>query len=115
MNTRERAERSISLGASNPYDGDHRTPRGAARLAVLGILADLNDRRGVKHELYLIDSDVRREITQELEAIVQVVIDDYMQGAQHLTLDAPNGVRCAGCHVSIPLTVFCDTCAAKRS
>jgi hypothetical protein len=25
------------------------------------------------------------------------------------------GVVCAGCHVSIPLTVFCDTCAAKRS
>lgn len=42
--------------------------------AVLGILADLTDRRGVKHELRGCDDDIKEEIVESLAAILRVAL-----------------------------------------
>lgn len=74
------AQRALARGADFPYDGGeafwHRSesPPPAidwAHRAARGVLADLTDRRGIKHELDDIDYDVREELTQSLAAIIR--------------------------------------------
>jgi hypothetical protein len=42
-----------------------------AERAALGVLADLTDRRGIKHELRNCDDDVKAEIVESLAAIIR--------------------------------------------
>ena len=60
----------ISHGAEFPYvegfaAGDQ------AEAAALGILANLCDRRGIKHELQAVDEDIRREIVTTMAEIIR--------------------------------------------
>lgn len=64
-----------------PYDGsavyfedDDRKPLPGdwAVRAARGVLADLSDRRGIKHELHEVDADVRAEIVQSLADIIRL-------------------------------------------
>jgi hypothetical protein len=76
------AEIRIKHGAEFPYDageewwdGDGETlPPPAtdwAHAAARGILADLNDRRGIKHALHDVDHDVRQKLTADLAEIIR--------------------------------------------
>lgn len=67
---------TINHGLEYPYDNDCEI-EGAkpvadwAHAAARGILADLTDRRGVKHELNNIDTDVRVELVETLADIIR--------------------------------------------
>jgi hypothetical protein len=56
----------------NAYDIDGAKPvKDWAHAAARGILADLTDRRGVKHELNGVDNDVRVELVETLADIIR--------------------------------------------
>jgi hypothetical protein len=61
-------ELALKLVKINPYHG--RPPADAYEMASLAVLADLTDRRGIKHELENIDDEVRQEIVASLTAII---------------------------------------------
>jgi hypothetical protein len=65
------AKFSVKLGTDYPFND--RPPVDKAETAVLGILANLTDRRGVKHELNACDKDIKEEIVTSLAAIVREV------------------------------------------
>jgi hypothetical protein len=64
------AIRKLNHGMKYPYVKIENPD--AAQKTALGILADLTDRRGVKHELYSVDDDVRVEIVNTLACIIRV-------------------------------------------
>lgn len=64
---------AIELVGINPYHG--RAPADAYELAALAVIADLTDRRGIKHQLENIDDDVREEIVADLTAIIRAVLE----------------------------------------
>lgn len=77
----EIAERTVSLGAKYPYDapdawwnssGDN-PPQATdwAHAAARGVLADLTDRRGIKHGFSDLDEDIRAEIVGSIAAIIR--------------------------------------------
>lgn len=67
----------LELGAQFPYDASDdavRTPPPAtdwAHTAARGVIADLQDRRGIKHAFDNLDEDVRKEITGDMAAIIR--------------------------------------------
>jgi hypothetical protein len=81
MSEDEIAEYTLKRGLQYPYDapdawweGDGKTapaPDDWAHAAVRGILADLNDRGGIKHGFANIDEEIRIEIVQSLARIVR--------------------------------------------
>ena len=76
------ARHSIEMGERFPYDGGadfwgdkNPTPTPArdwAHRAARGVLADLCDRRGVKHELDGVDHYVRAELAESLADIIRL-------------------------------------------
>ena len=66
------AKFSIKMGLEYPYN--EREPIDDYELTALGILANLNDRRGVKQGFYGVDLDVREEIVTSLADIVREAI-----------------------------------------
>ncbi len=44
--------------------------------AARGVIADLQDRRGIKHELEDLDEDVRKNIVESLASIIRVARED---------------------------------------
>lgn len=69
---------SLSKSARTfPFDHDHQTDdpippfRDDSHRAALMVLANLCDRRGIKHELEGCDMDVKREIVQTLAEIIE--------------------------------------------
>ena len=75
------AQEAMKRGAEFPYDGgtefwdsDASNPPAAkdkAHATARGILADLSDRRGVRHVLDDVDHDVRAELTESLAEIIR--------------------------------------------
>lgn len=64
---------AVELVGINPYHG--REPADSYELAALAVIADLTDRRGVKHQLENIDADVRAEIVESLTEIIRAVLE----------------------------------------
>jgi hypothetical protein len=80
----ENAKLCLKRGDRHPYDDPNRynddgiPPVPAhdwAHRAARGILEDLGDRRGIKHELEMIDDDVRIELTESLAEIIRQAKD----------------------------------------
>jgi hypothetical protein len=81
MGTEEIAAITLRYGAKYPYDapdewwnGDGSSPPPAtdwAHSAARGILADLNDRRGIKHGFANLDEGIRAEIVASLAEIIR--------------------------------------------
>ena len=71
----EEASRNLRQGVRYPYhrtaDGEAYEPEDWCERAALGILYDLGDRRGVKHELERIDADVRADLVRDLSDIIR--------------------------------------------
>ena len=61
--------RDISKGVEYPYHGQK--PKDWAETAALGILWDLSDRGGIKHELEEVDDEVKAEIVEKMAAIIR--------------------------------------------
>jgi hypothetical protein len=61
--------RDIAMGVKYPYHG--KPPKDWAEVAALGILRDLSDRRGIKHELGNVDGDIKAEIVEKMAAIIR--------------------------------------------
>ena len=70
MDEKQIAVRQLEHGAKFPYDGDG-PAIDWAHAAARGVLADLCDRRGVKHELREVDDDVRVELVASIAAIIR--------------------------------------------
>lgn len=82
MNATEQAQSRIKHGNEFPYDApddwwnaDVVIPPAPAtdwaHLAARGIIADLEDRRGIKNELHNIDEEIRVDIVQSIAAIIR--------------------------------------------
>lgn len=74
--------RTLGCGYIYPYHG--KKPIDVAEAIALGILYDLSDRGGIKHELSAVDKDVREDMVRELGRIIREgmttpppAIDDY--------------------------------------
>lgn len=67
------SERRIELGVKYPYGG--KAPTDWAERAAQGVLADLADRGGIKHELAGVDEAIRTEIAEALSRIIRVAAD----------------------------------------
>lgn len=63
------AEIRLGQGAKYPYHG--KPAEDWAERAALGVLADLCDRRGIKHELQDTDADIKREMVKSLAEIIR--------------------------------------------
>ena len=68
---REAATHTLELGEKYPYDAGRET-RDWAHRAARGVLADLQDRRGIKHEFANVDADVREDIIDSLAEVIQL-------------------------------------------
>lgn len=76
------AKHTLERGAKYPYDapddwweGDGSAPPPPtdwAHAAARGVLADLNDRGGIKHGFNNIDEEIRAEIVTSLAAIIRL-------------------------------------------
>lgn len=66
----DQIQRTLELGEKYPYDGPGKS-KNWAHLAARGILADLQDRRGIKHEFNEVDEDIRKEIIQTMASIIK--------------------------------------------
>lgn len=72
----------IEMGTNYPYDAsdawweaDGKKPprhKDWAHAAARGVLADLQDRGGIKHGFDNVDEDVRRDIVESLAAIIRL-------------------------------------------
>jgi hypothetical protein len=62
-------KQTIKHAREFPYHG--RKPKDNAELAALAVLAALEDRRGVGHELTSVDDDDKRVIVESLAAIIR--------------------------------------------
>jgi len=84
MKIEDDARRRIEQGNRFPYDAPNDWLRKSdppakdwAHRAARGILAELNDRRGIKHGLADIDQDTRGEIVETLAAIIRLAHEEY--------------------------------------
>jgi hypothetical protein len=69
------AQIALKLGDEYPYEitlGDNLTPPDWAHRAARGIMADMNDRRGIKWEIQKVDMDTRKDIVATLAAIIRL-------------------------------------------
>jgi hypothetical protein len=76
------AKHRLEQGAEFPYDADDKWWHGEganpppakdwAHAAARGVLADMNDRGGIKHGFRAIDEDVRAEIVESLAEIIRL-------------------------------------------
>ena len=69
------AQIALELGDEYPYEltpGDNLTPPDWAHRAARGVMADLNDRSGIKHELRGVRMDDRKDIVAALAAIIRL-------------------------------------------
>lgn len=68
----EMAQAWLKHGQEFPYH-DRELGPSADRYerAALGVLADLCDRKSIKHELYMVDAAVREEIVQTMASIIK--------------------------------------------
>lgn len=76
------AKHTLEHGAEFPYDADDKWWRGNGKnpppakdwavSAARGVLADLNDRRGIKHGFEGVGEDVRAEIVESLAEIIRL-------------------------------------------
>lgn len=69
------SDAAFLLKHGNEYPYHDRPATDWAERAALGVLADLTDRRGIKHELRNIDADIRVEIVESLAAIIRAARD----------------------------------------
>ena len=78
----DEAARLLAFGAEWPYDapdawrdadapGSPPPARDWAHAAARGILASLEDRRGIKHELDDVDEDVRAEMVETFAGVIR--------------------------------------------
>ena len=65
--------RELEKGAEYPYHG--KPPTDWAEAAALGILYDLSDRGGIKHELDGVDDEIRVEIVEAMAKIIRAARD----------------------------------------
>lgn len=65
----------LDLGEKYPY-GD-RKPTDWAERAAQGVIADLSDRGGIKHEIGAVDVEIAAEIIQSLAAIIRRANERY--------------------------------------
>ena len=89
--------REIEQGVKYPYHG--KPPTDWAERAALGILYDLSDRRGIKHELAAVDEGVRVDIVEALATIIRAA---RAEGAEQFPDTEADGV------------VFCGKCGHQR-
>jgi hypothetical protein len=61
--------RDLARGVEYPYHG--KKPKDWAEAAALGILYDLSDRGGIKHELSAVDDEIKAEIVEKMAAIIR--------------------------------------------
>lgn len=61
--------RDLARGVEYPYHGQK--PKDWAEAAAVGIMWDLNDRGGIKHELENIDEEIRVEIIEHMAKIIR--------------------------------------------
>ena len=80
-------ERALEMGNRYPYDGAMRNKRTWAYRAARGVLADLSDRGGIKHELAKVDRELREEIVDVLAAIIRTA---FIAGTQP---DSPSALE----------------------
>lgn len=75
---------SLDQGDRFPYDGGAAFWNGEAPVpsakdwahrAARGILADLSDRRGIKHELEAVEHDVRADLAESLAEIIRTAYE----------------------------------------
>lgn len=81
------AKHQLEHGAEFPYDatdewwgGDGKNPPPAkdwAHAAARGVLADLNDRKGIKRELEEVDEEVRIELVESLAEIIRLAAPTF--------------------------------------
>ena len=66
---------SIRIGHARKYPYNGRQAFDKYELAAQAVLADMCDRRGVKHELQDKDDDVKEEIVTSLAAIIRAAVN----------------------------------------
>lgn len=66
--------RELEQGEKYPYHG--KLPKDWAERAALGVLYDLCDRRGIKHELREVDGDARKDIVESLSRIIRAALPE---------------------------------------
>lgn len=82
---------SLKHGNEFPYDAPNEwwnessgknppPPKDWAHSAARGIIANLQDRRGIKHELSNIDEETRAEIIHTLADIIRLAAHDKVNG-----------------------------------
>ena len=89
----DKIKRCLEHGAEFPYDAGQDfwqdkieippPPTDWAHAAARGVLADLTDRRGIKHELEQVDYDVREELTQTMASIIRHAATNIKEGHDH--------------------------------
>lgn len=79
-------EQTLKFGAEYPYDandeGEAPPATDWAHAAARGVLADLCDRRGIKHELKNVDEDVRPELVEAIAAIIRAAPGWFGEGGK---------------------------------
>jgi hypothetical protein len=82
------AKHRLEMGEQFPYDGGEgfwEDENGTAKAppsedwihrAARGVLADLTDRRGIKHELEQVDHDVRADIVASIREIIRLAHEE---------------------------------------
>lgn len=71
----------VCIDHATKYPYNDRQAVDTFELAAQAILADLCDRRGIKHELRETDSDVKEEIVTSLAAIIRVALSERLVAA----------------------------------
>ncbi len=69
------AEIALNIGDKYPYElhpGDNPEPPDWAHRAARGVIADLDDRSGIKHELRRVRVDDRKDIVASLAQIIRL-------------------------------------------
>jgi hypothetical protein len=74
MSDETKTARDLRVGTEYPYDGN-RPEIDWAHKAARGILYDLSDRRGIKHEIGAVDQEIKIEITDSMaDAIREALV-----------------------------------------
>lgn len=71
---KQQALSTIQRGVRFPYDGEP-VGEGRARIAAIGVLAELDNRGGVNSELENIDDETRKELVVALTNVITVAFE----------------------------------------